>query len=142
MGRLHEEIDRLPRGAARIGAATLTATLAVTLAGGCSGGEKADPHDGAKPATLEQLAGKTGCKLLSPRNSADLRQGSCRTSDGRFTLVSFTNDKNQQVWLREAKNWGGSYLVGPRWIVVSTPETLQTLRKNVGGRIEEGDHHH
>ncbi|GAA2408004.1 hypothetical protein GCM10010191_15600 [Actinomadura vinacea] len=121
------------------------AAIVLPLAAGCGGSEKSS-QDGAggpeaKPATIEQLAQQTGCTLTGTRNAAELRQGACKTAKGRYTLVSFTNDKGRDAWLTEAKPWGGSYLVGPRWVAVATPQILETLRKDVGGKIVSGDDH-
>ncbi|MFC5751130.1 hypothetical protein [Actinomadura rugatobispora] len=128
-------------------AALLCGAVIVPLAAGCSGSSGSASHSGhegpaAKPATIEQLAQKTGCTLAGKRNSAELRQGACQTSRGRYTLVSFTDDKGRDSWLTEAKPWGGSYLVGPRWVAVATPPILESLRKEVGGKIINGDQHH
>lgn len=55
--------------------------------------------------------------------------------------MSFKTDQGQNAWLEEAKPWGGTYLVGTRWVIVSTPPTLETLRKTLGGNILNGAHH-
>src|SRR5687767_12356099 len=74
------------------------AALALPLAAGCLGasgsshsgehGEGGAPE--AKPATIEQLAEKTGCALASKRKSTELQQGNCQTAKGRYVLVSFS----------------------------------------------------
>ncbi|GLW63201.1 hypothetical protein Arub01_14450 [Actinomadura rubrobrunea] len=120
------------------------AAALLPLAAGCSGGSAEAGGSGGKqaqPATAEQLAQQTGCKLSSLRKVADLSQGSCQTDKGRFTVVSFTTDQGQHAWLEEAKPWGGTYLVGPRWVIVSTEQTLKSLQEELGGQIEYGAHH-
>ncbi|MFC4907989.1 hypothetical protein [Actinomadura gamaensis] len=92
-------------------------------------------------ASIEQLAAKTGCTLTGRRSSDQLRQGACRTAKGRYTLVGFDSDKDRDAWLDEARPWGGSYLVGTRWVAVGTPETLQALRADVGGTVMTGAEH-
>ncbi|WP_018657224.1 hypothetical protein [Actinomadura flavalba] len=114
------------------------AVVAVLTLAGCSAGT---PAAGA-PATIEQLAARTGCSLNGSRGAEELRQGSCSTSRGRYTLVGFTTDQGQAAWLREAKPWGGTYLVGTRWVAVGTPAVLEGLRADLGGRIDHGDRHH
>lgn len=118
------------------------AALALPLAAGCSaksgasGGEK-----DAKPASIQQLADQTGCSLTGKRKVKDLEQGNCKTAQGRYVLLSFTTDRGQSAWLEEAKPWGGTYLVGPRWVAVSEDKTLATLRKDLGGKIVHGAGH-
>ncbi|WP_067487684.1 hypothetical protein [Actinomadura hibisca] len=123
------------------------AALLVPLAAGCTGasGEASHPgHGGGKaaaPATIEQLAARTGCTLTGKRAADELRQGACRTGEGRYTLVGFSTDQGQRAWLEEAKPWGGSYLVGTRWVAVGAPQTLQALRQDLGGEVMNGAHH-
>ncbi|MEU5879688.1 hypothetical protein [Spirillospora sp. NPDC047279] len=126
--------------------AALLAAPALALLAGCSklnGGSHAG-HDApqAKAATIEQLAQQTGCTLSGRRNADELRQGACQTGTGRYTVVGFTTDQGQKAWLEEAKPWGGSYLVGKRWIIVATAPILETLRHQVGGDIVNGRQHH
>ncbi|MCP2338225.1 hypothetical protein [Actinomadura rupiterrae] len=92
-------------------------------------------------ASIEQLAARTGCSLTGTRRSEQLQQGACRTSQGRYTLVGFDSDRDRDAWLGEAKPWGGSYLVGTRWVAVGTPATLEALRARLGGMIMSGSAH-
>ncbi|MBT2209859.1 hypothetical protein [Actinomadura sp. NEAU-AAG7] len=133
-------------GAARLlrGAAVLA--LALPSTAGCAGQDGGHRGHGAgeragTPASLDQLAARTGCTLTGHRRAQELQQGNCANSRGRYVLVSFTTDRGLTSWMAEAKPWGGSYLVGTRWVAVSTPATLQTLQKDLGGRIMSGDAH-
>ncbi|WP_242902071.1 hypothetical protein [Actinomadura terrae] len=122
------------------------AVLALPLAAGCAGqngghGGHAAADRAGTPASLDQLADRTGCTLTGHRRAEDLQQGNCANSRGRYVLVSFTTDKGMAAWMAEAKPWGGSYLVGTRWVAVGTPATLQALQKDLGGRITSGDTH-
>jgi len=56
--------------------------------------------------------------------------------------VGFNDGKGRDAWLTEARPWGGTYLVGPRWVAVATPAILESLRREVGGTIVHGDQHH
>ncbi|RKS74472.1 hypothetical protein BZB76_2986 [Actinomadura pelletieri DSM 43383] len=124
---------------------SLLCAVAVALsAGGCS--TKPDASSGgdakvAEPASLQRLAEQTGCSLTGQRKVADLEQGNCKNARGRYVLLSFTTEKGMNTWLHEARPWGGTYLVGARWIAVSTDRTLETLRKDLGGEIVHGDGH-
>ncbi|SEF52761.1 hypothetical protein SAMN04489712_101319 [Thermomonospora echinospora] len=147
MGRPHNfrpDPGRARRAALR-GALTAACGAALLL-GGCSAGGSGQNAGGDDPpgvtvAGLEDLASKAGCTLQSQTKAEELRQGACQTSKGRYTLVTFTTEEGQGNWLREAKPWGGTYLVGPRWVAVGTEQTLQTLRQDLGGEIQAGDDH-
>jgi hypothetical protein len=126
---------------------------ALALAAGCSGGGNAADAtnqaggNGAPAAVtvsgLPDLAKKVGCggKLTGQTKAAELNQGVCKTSKGRFTLLTFASDQGQAAWLVEAKEWGGAYLVGQRWIAVSQEPNLKSLQKTLGGAIELGRQH-
>ncbi|MDR3084350.1 MAG: hypothetical protein LBV60_26125 [Streptomyces sp.] len=122
-----------------IGAAV--ALLALT---GC-GGPDGDAHDKA-PATatgsLEDLAADVNCEPIIQTDADEIRQGICRNTDGRFVLATFATDRGQREWLNEAKDYGGSYLVGARWVAVGERTVVTALRGRLGGTIEEGASHH
>ena len=92
-------------------------------------------------AGLEDLAAKSGCKLQNRTEAEELQQGACKSGQNRYTLLTFATDEGQAEWLKEAKPWGGTYLVGLRWVVVGTEPTLQTLRQELGGQIQKGEDH-
>ncbi|TYK43055.1 hypothetical protein [Actinomadura decatromicini] len=122
------------------------AVLIFGLAVGCSSDHgsraQAGPPAGA-PADIEGLASKIGCtQITGKRNVRDLRQGTCRTSQGRYTMVTFGTDRNRDAWLSEATKWGGAYLVGSRFAVVGTPQSLESIKAKVGGELKMGDAHH
>ncbi|TDD83026.1 hypothetical protein [Actinomadura rubrisoli] len=119
------------------------AALTLPMAAGCSGESKAagsGDREGT-PAGLDELAVRTGCALSGQRKAQELQQGNCKNSRGQYVLVSFTTDKGLNSWMEEAKPWGGTYLVGTRWVAVSTPATLQSLQKDLGGRVVSGETH-
>ncbi|HEU5025337.1 MAG TPA: hypothetical protein VFV01_10515 [Spirillospora sp.] len=132
-------------GVPRAGLAlAVAAVLALPLAAGCSAkkaGASGDADRAAAPASLDELAARTGCSLVGRRKAQQLQQGNCRNSRGQYVLVSFDSDRDMTSWLNEAKPWGGTYLVGTRWVAVSTPATLQSLRKDLGGHILSGEMH-
>lgn len=119
----------------------LLGLAALTLAA-CGGHGGHDAGKAAEPATIEQLAAKTGCTLTGKRAAEELQQGACQTAKGRYTLVGFATDRGQQAWLEEAKPWGGTYLVGARWVAVGTPQTMESLRGTLGGTVLNGARHH
>lgn len=152
MGRLqrtHHEPARAAAGRQALGVPGAAALLlAAVLAAGCSsltgGGDNAAGQ--SKPGIeggLEKIASTAGCATpeLQDKAGAGFRQGVCSVNDARFTVVSFTNEADKQTWLTEAKQWGGVYLVGPKWVVVSTEPTLKGLQDKLGGDIAPGSGH-
>lgn len=117
---------------------------AVALTSACAMGDDAAQQSSgtkAKPMSLEQLATGTGCKVKPQQGSAELTQGLCETSAGKYVLVSFKNDEGATSWLNEAKPWGGHYLQGVRWVIVGTEPQLKTFQTKVGGVIVAGEDH-
>ncbi|MFJ6610916.1 hypothetical protein ACIQPT_11605 [Streptomyces sp. NPDC091289] len=136
------------RGARR-GRVTAVVLAGVLLLAGCSA-EPADDGAGQqrptpKPAatgTLEQLAKKAGCDPNVQTDAAELRQANCRTDEGRYVLTTFATDRGQREWINEAKDYGGSYLVGRRWVAVGEPDVVAALRGRLGGTVETASPHH
>ncbi|MGW3914402.1 hypothetical protein ACWEBX_23175 [Streptomyces sp. NPDC005070] len=135
---------RLTRGKLLAGAA-VAALLALT---GCGGGS--DAKDGAAketvPATatgsLEELAAEVKCKPSIQTDADEIRQGVCKISTGKFILATFATDRGQREWLDGAKDYGGSYLVGAKWVAVGDQKMVTTLRGRLGGNLEQGASHH
>jgi hypothetical protein len=124
--------------------AALAAVAALTLAGCGSGGDgkAADAVPVAATGSLEQLAAKVDCKPNMQTDADELRQAICKTGDGKFILLTFATDRGQREWINGAKDYGGHYLVGRKWIAVGDEtKTVDTLRETLGGDIEEGIDH-
>ncbi|MEU8981683.1 hypothetical protein [Streptomyces sp. NPDC048309] len=133
---------RLTREKLPAGAAVAVALLALT---GCGGsGEKAATQD-TVPATatgsLEDLAAEVKCTPDIQTDADEIRQGVCKVSDGKFILATFATDRGQREWLNGAKDYGGSYLVGAKWVAVGDQKMVTTLRGRLGGTLEEGTSH-
>lgn len=123
--------------------ALLVAAGAIAGTAGCAGpAEQAAPQPPkAQPKGLEELAKATGCTVQVQTNASELRQGACQTSAGRYTVLTFPTDKAAGTWLSEAKIWGGTYLVGARWVIVGTPRQLAGFQAQVGGTVQSGESH-
>ena len=118
------------------------AAVALTSVSACAAGGNAEPAGvQAKPMSLQQLATGTGCKVEPQQGSTELSQGLCKTAQGKYVVVSFKNDEATDSWLTEAKQWGGLYLQGPRWVIVGTEPQLKTFQSKVGGNIVAGEDH-
>ncbi|WP_248963389.1 hypothetical protein [Sphaerisporangium perillae] len=123
----------IPRVAALLGAAVTLCALA-----GCAGAQAA----AGGPATVEEIAAKTGCAAPQMQVDAEeLRQGVCKTSKGQYSVTTFATEKGKQEWLDDALSYGGAYLVGTRWIVLgNTTEMLEPFRATLGGTVRKGGH--
>ncbi|WP_137232778.1 hypothetical protein [Streptomyces sp. BPSDS2] len=136
------------RGARR-GGSTAVVLTGVLLLAGCStepsddsAGQRRPTPEPAATGTLEQLAEKAGCDPNVQTDAAELRQANCRTDEGRYVLTTFATDRGQREWINEAKDYGGSYLVGRRWVAVGDPDVVAALRGRLGGTVETASPHH
>ncbi|MFG1697128.1 hypothetical protein [Nonomuraea sp. NPDC049309] len=90
---------------------------------------------------MDEIGAGLGCpRPALQTDAAELRQAVCQTSRGRYTVLTFATDRGKRDWLDAAQMYGGTYLVGQRWVVVSTPALLDGLRQRLGGQIESPRH--
>ncbi|MFG2426971.1 hypothetical protein [Streptomyces sp. NPDC048590] len=122
---------------------------ASALLGACTGGAGGGPDArGAtavpEPAsgTLEQLAAEANCEPDLQTDAEELRQATCVTEDGRWVLATFATDRGQREWINEANDYGGSYLVGRKWVAVGDADVVAALRGRLGGTVETASSHH
>jgi len=134
---------RLTRGKLLAGAA-VAALLALTGCGGSDGKDAAAKETVPATATgsLEELAAEVKCKPSIQTDADEIRQGVCKISTGKFILATFATDRGQREWLDGAKDYGGSYLVGAKWVAVGDQKMVTTLRGRLGGNLEQGTSHH
>ena len=131
---------RLTRKRLAVGTAgAVTALLAVTGCGSDGGGEKKVPETAS--GSLEQIASEAGCKPDMQTDADTIRQAICKTSGGKYILATFATDRGQREWLNGAKDYGGYYLVGRKWVAVGEQKTVTALRGQLGGTMEEGSEH-
>lgn len=126
----------------------ILAALCGVLLSGCDEAHKNGAHEAhtegvtAQPASIETIAAVIGCTAEIAVGAEELRTGSCKTGQGEFRMATFTADEGQRAWLTEAREYGGNYLVGKRWVVISESlDALRALRAKLGGTIEVGDQH-
>ncbi|MEG3630817.1 hypothetical protein V5O46_24755 [Streptomyces sp. C6-003] len=132
--------------------AAVVGTLAVLpLLTACSGGAQDQPAEDPRPAQtsaapaagvvapakVEVIAGLTGCRATIRVDADQLRQGLCHTPEADFLITTFPEEKYQRTWLAEAAVYGGTYLVGPRWVVSAKSAMLAGLREKLGGTIRQ-----
>ena len=89
------------------------------------------------PAKVEVIAGLTGCEADIRIEADELRQGACTTADGGYLITTFPEEKLKETWLDSASVYGGTYLVGTRWVVSAEPEMLEKFRGKLGGTVRE-----
>ncbi|MFD5479726.1 hypothetical protein [Streptomyces hawaiiensis] len=89
------------------------------------------------PAKVEVIAGLTGCEAKIRTEADELREGVCRTEKGDYLITTFPEEKLKETWLEAARVYGGTYLVGTRWVVSGKPALLESFRAKLGGTIRE-----
>ncbi|MEU6383112.1 hypothetical protein ABZ847_06045 [Streptomyces bauhiniae] len=125
----------------RMTSAVLVGAVVLTLAG-CGAGQ----DDTAKvPATatgsLESLAAEVKCRPDMQTDADEIRQALCKNADGKFVLATFATDRGQREWINDAKDYGGHYLVGRKWVAVGDDGVVNALRGTLGGEVEAGTDH-
>ncbi|MFJ6988000.1 MULTISPECIES: hypothetical protein [unclassified Streptomyces] len=120
------------------------AVLMLALAG-CGSGSGDDGRAAAVPKTatgsLEHLAAEVKCTPDMQTDADEIRQAICKNGDGKFILATFATDRGQREWINGAKDYGGHYLVGRKWVAVGETKTMTALRGTLGGDLEEGTDH-
>ena len=91
--------------------------------------------------TLESLAAQVKCKPDMQIDSDEVRQAICKTSDGRYVFATFATDRGQREWINDAKDYGGFYLVGRKWVAVGDDKVVKKLQTTLGGEEEIGTDH-
>ncbi|OIJ67144.1 hypothetical protein WN71_014105 [Streptomyces mangrovisoli] len=117
------------------------AVAALALAGCGSGGDKAQSVPVTATGSLESLAAQVKCKPDIQTDADEIRQAICKTGAGKFILATFATDRGQREWINDAKDYGGYYLVGRKWVAVGSDGLVKTLRGTLGGDVEIGVDH-
>ncbi|MFD7256135.1 hypothetical protein [Streptomyces sp. NPDC059874] len=117
------------------------AACGALLCGGC-----AAPGPAKAPATpfvsIEEIATAIGCTAEVSVEAEELRQGGCESGQGAYRMATFAADEGLRSWLAEARIYGGSYLVGNRWVVTTGESAaLSSLRDRLGGSLDTGTPH-
>ncbi|MET9828721.1 hypothetical protein ABZ078_05310 [Streptomyces sp. NPDC006385] len=120
----------------------LAGTAAVFALAGCGsgGGEEADVPKTAT-GSLESLAARAKCDPNMQTDADEIRQAICRTGKEKYILATFATDRGQREWINTAKDYGGYYLVGRKWVAVGHESVVTALRGELGGDIEIGTDH-
>ncbi|MEV3990867.1 hypothetical protein AB0J57_18345 [Streptomyces sp. NPDC049837] len=129
---------------ALVTAALVALALPAATACDAGGGEPAAAPKTPETATgtLEQLAAKVACEPNIQTDAKEIRQANCETKDGTYVLATFATDRGQREWINEANDYGGTYLVGRKWVAVGEEKVVTALRGRLGGAVETGSSHH
>ncbi|MFH8803534.1 hypothetical protein ACH4F6_28670 [Streptomyces sp. NPDC017936] len=118
------------------------AALVLTGCGGSGKGAEAVPETAT--GSLEHLAAEVECTPDIQIDADEIRQAVCKDAKeaaGKFILATFATDRGQREWINGAKDYGGHYLVGRKWVAVGETGTMTALRKTLGGDLEDGTDH-
>ncbi|NEA48296.1 hypothetical protein [Streptomyces sp. SID10815] len=118
------------------------AAALLALAGCGSGGATAAKTPPTATGSLESLAAEVRCAPDIQTDADTIRQAICAGASGKFVLATFSTDRGQREWIDEAKNYGGFYLVGRKWVAVGDDGVVHALRGTLGGDVEAGVDHH
>ncbi len=124
----------------RLAVGTAGAVMALVAVTGC-GSDDGEKVPATASGSLEHIASEAGCKPNMQTDADTIRQALCKTSGGKYVLATFATDRGQREWLNEAKDYGGYYLVGRKWVAVGKEKTVTALRGQLGGIMEEGSEH-
>ncbi|ALO93415.1 MULTISPECIES: hypothetical protein [Streptomyces] len=119
----------------------LGAAAVLTLAG-CGSGGTTESVPPTATGSLEHLAAEVKCAPNMQTDADEIRQAICRTGEGKFILATFATDRGQREWINDAKDYGGHYLVGRKWVAVGDDGVVKALRGTLGGDLEDGADHH
>ena len=129
----------------RLAGSAAGAVAALLVLTGCGSADDAAAVPRTASGTLEHIAGEVGCKPNMQTDADTIRQALCTNKDGdfdgRFVLATFATDRGQAEWLESAKDYGGYYLVGRKWVAVGKEKTVNGLQGTLGGEMQEGSEH-
>ncbi|MEU3728543.1 hypothetical protein AB0E81_03900 [Streptomyces sp. NPDC033538] len=116
-----------------------SAVLALTGCGSDGDGEAAVPETAT--GSLEHLAAEARCAPNMQTDADTIRQAICEKGDEKYVLATFATDRGQREWINTAKDYGGHYLVGRKWVAVGHEDVVADLRGTLGGILERGTRH-
>ncbi|MFJ5994236.1 hypothetical protein [Streptomyces sp. NPDC092370] len=121
----------------------LSGAVAILALTGCGG--SGDKDEAAVPeavsGSLEHIAAEADCKPNMQTDADTIRQALCKKGKEKYVLATFATDRGQREWLNSAKDYGGYYLVGRKWVAVGQQKTVTALQGTLGGTMEEGSEH-
>ncbi|MEU9188666.1 hypothetical protein AB0D14_29840 [Streptomyces sp. NPDC048484] len=127
----------------RLAVGTAGAVVALLAVTGCGSEDKDSGKKVPETASgsLEHIASEAGCEPNMQTDADTIRQAICKSPGEKYVLATFATDRGQAEWLSGAKDYGGYYLVGRKWVAVGEKKTVAALRGRLGGTMEEGSEH-
>ncbi|MFF8091722.1 hypothetical protein [Streptomyces sp. NPDC016675] len=119
--------------------AAAAAVVALTGCGADGDGTAAVPETAT--GSLEHLAAEVECDPNMQTDADTIRQALCEKGEEKYVLATFATDRGQREWINTAKDYGGHYLVGRKWVAVGHEDVVAGLRGRLGGTLEEGARH-
>ncbi|MGW1773840.1 hypothetical protein [Streptomyces sp. NPDC002104] len=106
-----------------------------------TGGGRAAPPPPA-PESLDRIAAALGCSPEVTVDAQELREGACAVGAQAFRLATFSTAQGRAAWLTESRQYGGTYLVGERWIITApSADALTPARARLGGTLDTAPAH-
>ncbi|MFF2041777.1 hypothetical protein ACFVVX_15195 [Kitasatospora sp. NPDC058170] len=85
---------------------------------------------------------RLGCVAEASSETTEITESMCTTEAVQYRILTFSSDDGCRQWLDLAKDYGGTYLTGRKWVVAAWPtEYLVPLRRRLGGVLETGTAH-
>ncbi|MCJ0874426.1 hypothetical protein [Streptomyces sp. AP-93] len=142
---------RAPRAIALL-APLLAALLCAACTAGAGGTDRTDRTDRtgggrtasppAAPEPLDRIAAALGCSPEVTVDAQEVREGACTVGAQAFRLATFSTARGRAVWLSESRPYGGTYLVGERWIITApSTDALTQARSRLGGTLDAAPGH-
>jgi hypothetical protein len=121
----------------------LSGAVAILALTGCGASGGKDEAAAPKEVTgsLEHIAAEADCKPDMQTDADTIRQALCKKGKEKYVLATFSTDRGQREWLNSAKDYGGYYLVGRKWVAVGDDGVVEALRGTLGGDVEIGTDH-
>lgn len=119
----------------------LTGAVAALALAGCGSGDGGDEVPPTATGSLEHLAAEVKCEPNMQTDADTIRQALCKKGGEKYVLATFATDRGQREWLNTAKDYGGYYLVGRKWVAVGHEDVVSELRGQLGGTLEQGMDH-
>ncbi|MCX5129547.1 hypothetical protein [Streptomyces sp. NBC_00347] len=145
-----EGTPRTPRSPRSPRAPRAIALLAALLCAGCAGAAGAPGAGGGEPAAspppapepLDRIAAALGCSPEVTVDAQEVREGACAVGAQAFRLATFSTAEGRAAWLSESRQYGGTYLVGERWIITApSADALTPARSLLGGTLDSAPAH-
>ncbi|WP_407835406.1 hypothetical protein ACE1OC_01530 [Streptomyces sp. DSM 116496] len=75
-------------------------------------------------------------------DAQEVREGACTVGAQAFRLATFGTAEGRAAWLSESRQYGGTYLVGERWIITApSADALTPARARLGGTLDSAPAH-